>query len=289
MNAPVQQLVAIMGRGVVPTDVGVAVADDAGLTRGDGCFDATRVIRDAAGARVEFLDRHLDRFAASSAGLGLPDLDRQAWTTLIATAVEAWPVQGEAVLKLIRTRGGEHGMPSRPTELLTITALDPVAHARARAGIAVAALSRGFPADAFADAPWLLGGLKTLSYAVNAACRREAMARGADDALFVSTDGHALEGPTSALIVRVGDQLWTTPHGATGILGSITQQVIFEAAADGGVEGSERLLTLAEVADSDGAWLASSVRGVCPILTLDGRPLRHDPAWSARLAAWAGF
>lgn len=31
-----------------------------------------------------------------------------------------------------------------------------------------------------------------------------ASSRGADDALFVSTDGFALEGTTSALIVRVG-------------------------------------------------------------------------------------
>lgn len=288
MTGTPAQLVAVLGRGVVPAGSLLVGADDLGLTRGDGCFDATLVVRDAAGGRVGFLDRHLARFATSSASLGLPPLDAGAWRSLIDDAVGAWPYPGEAVLKLIRTRGGEHGGVG-PTELLTITALDPEAQAAARRGIAVAALSRGYPSDAFAGAPWLLGGVKTLSYGVNAAARREAAARGADDALFVSSDGFALEGPTSALIVRFGDGLVTTPRGATGILASITQQVIFEHAQEEGVATADRLLRLAEVAGSDGGWLVSSVRGVCPIVALDGRALPADAAWTARLAGWAGF
>ena len=45
------------------------------------------------------------------------------------------------------------------------------------------------------DAPWLLGGAKTLSYAVNMASQRWAQSIGAQDVLWVSADGFALEAP----------------------------------------------------------------------------------------------
>ncbi len=53
-------------------------------------------------------------------------------------------------------------------------------------------LDRGYRHDAERTSPWLLAGAKTLSYAVNRAMLREAARRGADDAIFVSSDGYVL-------------------------------------------------------------------------------------------------
>src|SRR5690625_3744673 len=66
----------------------------------------------------------------------------------------------------------------------------------------VVTLDRGLASTVVDTSPWLLPGAKTLSYAVNMAATREAVRRGAEDVLFVSTDGYALEGPTSTLLVR---------------------------------------------------------------------------------------
>ena len=41
---PVAQVVAVMGRGVVAPQTPLMLADDLGFTRGDGCFDAVRVV-----------------------------------------------------------------------------------------------------------------------------------------------------------------------------------------------------------------------------------------------------
>ena len=275
-----------MGRGVVPRDTPLLVADDLGFSRGDGCFDALRVVRDEGGLRVDHLDRHLARFARSAAALELPPPDDGAWRELIDTALDAWPHRGEAVLKLILTRGSEHAG-TGVTALLTITTA-PDATA-ARTGVTGITLSRGFAADAFAAAPWLLGGVKTLSYAVNVAAKREAARRGVDEVVFTSSDGFLLEGPTAGLLVAADDQLWTTPTAATGVLPSVTVDVIMATARAEGVGTREALFRVDELVDAQGVWVVSAIRGVLPLVELDGVPLPHDPAITAHLAAAAGF
>lgn len=283
-----EQLVAVAGRGVVDAGTLVVDADDLGLTRGDGVFDATRVVTSSDGiAVVEHLEEHLARLNNSVVGLGDQPSDLDVWRDLVAQALDAWRVPGEAILKLMYTRGGE-STPASPVLLLTITQATDAMLAQ-RQGITVALLSRGMASDAFADAPWLLGGVKTLSYAVNKASLREAARRGCDDVLFVSSDGYLLEGPSSSLLVMLDDALVTTPTGATGILDSITQKTCFAAAQADGVPTEYRLLRPSDLERAQGVWLLSSIRGAAPVTAVDGTALPHDAQLSARVARWCGF
>lgn len=283
-----EQLVAVAGRGVVDAGTLVVDADDLGLTRGDGVFDATRVVTSSDGiAVVEHLEEHLARLNNSVVGLGDQPSDLDVWRDLVAQALDAWRVPGEAILKLMYTRGGE-STPASPVLLLTITQATDAMLAQ-RQGITVALLSRGMASDAFADAPWLLGGVKTLSYATNMAASREAALRGADDVLFTSTDGFCLEGPTSSLLVLRKDVLNTTPIQGTGVLASITQAQVFREATEAGWATRERLMRPGKLLDAQGVWLASSARGVVPVLELDGRELRHDPELTRQVNEFAGF
>ena len=72
-----QQVVAVLGRGVVPPHEPVAPAADAGLTRGDGCFEGVRV----ADGHLGELDRHLARMGRSASALEIP-FDSAAWMAL---------------------------------------------------------------------------------------------------------------------------------------------------------------------------------------------------------------
>lgn len=281
-----EQLVAVLGRGVVAPDTPLLIADDLGFTRGDGCFDAARLVVAGGTKRVDHLDRHLARFARSSALLELPAPELDAWRALIDEAVAAWDVPGEAVVKLLRTRGPER-RGGQLTELLTITVAADAS--RARQGVRAITLNRGYASDAFLDSPWLLGGVKTLSYAVNVAAKREAARRGADEVVFVSSDGFLLEGPTTGLLVAADDQLWTTPIEGTGVLASVTIEAILDQAAQAGVGVRRALFRPEDLPTAEGAWVVSAVRGVLPLLELDGVALPHDPAVTARLAAAAGF
>jgi len=273
------QLVAVLHEGVVETSAGVATGDDAGLVRGDGCFDATLI--DASG-RVWDLDEHLERLLHSCALLHLPAPDLGAWRTLIDEAVAAWS-GGEAALKLVTTRGPEHG--GEPTNFCTITALTPTMIDQ-REGVSVVTLDRGYSSTTFDGKPWLLGGAKTLSYAIHTAARREAAARGADDVVFTTSDGFVLEAPTAAVVWRVGERYFSTPTGGTGILDSISRRKVFTGLGD---RAGFALGTPEDLMRSDGVWLLSSVRGTAPVLSLNGAAVAHDADATRRVRDLNGF
>ena len=262
-------------------------AFDLGLTRGDGCFDAMRVeVGDHGSVHVDHLDAHLDRLVRSAKALDLPPVDLDAWRALVGEALAAWTRPGEAVLRVLLSRGSEWSPAHEPSGVLTIAPLPDSSRAQ-RSGISVITLSLGRRAELGGETGWLLGGVKTLSYAVNMAATREAVRRGADDALFVSTEGLALEGPRSALIWRQGDRLLTTTVDGTGILASVTQASIFAEADGDGVPTGDDLIEARRLPATDGAWLVSSGRLVAPILTLDGEDMPLDPTWTERLTRWA--
>ena len=105
----------------------------------------------------------------------------------------------------------------------------------------------------------------------------------------MSSDGFALEGPTASLLWVSDGVLHTTPTGDTGILASVTVDLLREWAAAEDVRFVPELITIDALRNVTGAWLASSVRGVCPIATLDGQPLNVSDEWTDRLASAAGF
>jgi 4-amino-4-deoxychorismate lyase len=276
-----------MGHGVVPSDSRVLTAFDLGATRGDGCFDVCRVLVTAQGKRVDHFDAHLKRFGESMRIMDLP-VNLNAWKTLIIDAVNAWDYPGEAVLKMVMTRGPEYGHQQIPTGFVTIVPL-PETTLKFRNGITAITLNRGYISLGFSDSPWLLGGAKTISYAISQAAKREAAKRGADDAIFVSADGCLLEGPTCGLILAMDDQLWTTPDEGTGILRSITVDAILTEAESGGVPVNRALFTVDDLPNLQGLWMVSAIRGVAPVLQVNGIPLPHEPGLTAKLSSSAGF
>ncbi|HEX2902035.1 MAG TPA: aminodeoxychorismate lyase [Jatrophihabitans sp.] len=284
-----QGVVAVLGLGPVPPGTPVLAADDLGLTRGDGCFEATRVVTDDRGRhRIDHLDAHLDRFDHSCAGLDLPPIDRSAWQQLIADALAQWRLPGEAMLRLMLTRGRESSPAGPVTGVLTLLPLAAETR-RQRDGIDLVTLDRGLPSSGYQQARWLLGGVKTLSYAVNVAALREARRRGAQDVLFVSSDGFVLEAPTSTAVWLSGGSLHTPPVDGAGVLASITQQALFQAASRAGWATSYSRATVPELHAADGLWLVSSGRGVAPVRTLDGTAVEGKPDVTEQLRELAGF
>jgi 4-amino-4-deoxychorismate lyase len=237
---------------------------DLSATRGDGIFEALS----ATGGRAHAVDHHLRRFASSAAKLDLPAPDPAAWLAAIEAVLAELDDVPEAIVKTVMTRGIEGDPDARPTGWVYAWPAPDYSVARTR-GIAVVMLDRGYRHDVEQTAPWLLAGAKTLSYAVNRSVVREAARRGADDVIFVSSDGFVLEGPTSSVLFWRGNSL-LTPGTGLGILDGTTQGDLFEWARGRGMQTGFELLTPAELVKADALWLVSSGRQAAPIRAVDG-------------------
>jgi 4-amino-4-deoxychorismate lyase len=280
-------VLAVLGRGLVDPSTPVVRADDAGLTRGDGCFEGCRLITEPDGtSRVAKLDAHLARMARSAGALDIP-FDEGAWRALVDDAASAWRAPGEAAFKLVLTRGSMPG--GEPTGFIWVTALSADFARQRREGLRVITLPRGVDADVFAEAPWLLGGVKTLSYAINMAAAREGQRRGMDDIVFVDADGTVLEAPTATVTWCTGRTLHTTDPRRTGILAGTTQELLFAAAADQGWRTEYTLGTVDDLHAADAVWLVSSTRGPVDVVELDGKTRERVPELDAEVRRLAGF
>jgi 4-amino-4-deoxychorismate lyase len=260
------QRVAVWRQGAVATvepDEPVVTAFDQGLGRGDGVFESVLV----TGGTTPHLDAHLARLHRSARIMALPDPGDDAVRALVDAVVADWPADVDGACRVFLTRGlGEE----EPPTLLALLAAVPAETLRQRAeGIAVVSLSLGVPADLRASAPWLLGGAKTLSYAVNMAALRHAHGLGADDVVFTSLEGRLLEGPTSTVVWAAGGRLHTPPV-ETGILAGTTQARLFACAEDDGWPTSVTPGTVADLHAADAVWLLSGIRGAATVTRLDG-------------------
>ena len=265
------RIVVVPGLGVLPADAAVLRADDRGVLNGDGVFETVHVRH----GRPWLLDAHLDRMARSA---GLLDLDlppRPVLAALAAQACAAGPAEAEAALRLVCTRGPVGGP---PTAYATRSPVPADVVRERREGVRVRTASLGVTATGRAGLPWLLAGAKSLSYATNQAARRWAVANDADDVLWTSTDGYALEAPTANLVWLAGDTLCTVPAADTGILAGTTVAWLLDQAGSLGRRAAERMITPAQLGRTDGVWLVSSLRGLAEVRTLDGHrlpPSRH--------------
>jgi len=267
---------------------------DLGVTRGDGIFETML----AVGGTVRKMQAHLDRLAGSAHALDLDIPGQDVWQRAIAGAVARHragnpPSDADAdelVVKLVVTRGVE-GAPT-PTAWVQVSPAGAVGRRQRETGIDVILLDRGYDSDVAERAPWLLLGAKTLSYAVNMAALRHAHKQGADDVIFVSSDGRVLEGPTSTVLlahVEKSDdgtavKRLITPQLDSGILPGTSQGALFAAAKAAGWELGYGPLEPRDLLDADAVWLISSVRLLAPVNRIDGKEI-GTPALQKELTA----
>jgi branched-chain amino acid aminotransferase len=249
-----------------PEDARVSVFDH-GILVGDGVFETIKAVRGQAFA----LTRHLDRLAASAAGLGLPEPDLDAIRQGTLDVLAGAPQWDLARIRITYTSGE-----------------GPLGSDRGTSGstaIVAVAEQRPFPATGDVSVvPWprnergALSGLKTTSYGDNAKALAYAHERGGAEAIFGNLAGDLCEGTGSNVFVVRGGRLITPPL-SSGCLAGITRALVLEW-----VGGEEIDVPLEEFASAEEAFLTSTTRDVQPIRAVDGTVLPAAPGPVTRKA-----
>jgi len=256
---------AVTGRGLVDPEEPVLRADDEALARGRAVFETLRVY-DGVPFR---LHEHLERLTRSAASVGILQPDVRELDRLVALSLEAAGC-ADGVLRLYWTPGSADGT-GAPMGMALVSALPAWVEPARERGQRLASLE--VPRR---DTSWLLAGTKSTSYAVNIAAEQEAKRRGADDALFVDSDGVVLEGPVTNIWWRSGQTLFT-PSLELGILAGETRAVLVELAPEVGCSVDEGAFPLTALLAADEAFTSSSVREVMPVVGIDETPYPRGP------------
>jgi branched-chain amino acid aminotransferase len=237
---------------------------DRGFTLADGLFETMRV----HGGVVFRLDRHLSRLSGGLRTLDIPDPpELRSW---LAGAVAQAGV-AEASIRLTVTRGaGPAGLTppadAHPTVVIAVNPMPAFPAAVYEQGLkAKIASGRRNPRA-------MSAGLKTISYTDSILAWMEAQRAGADEAIFLDTDGHCSEATASNLFI-VSRGTLRTPSVTCAALPGITRAAVIELAGRAGLPAREEAFAVEDLLAADEVFLTSSLRGIAPVTVVDGRPI----------------
>jgi branched-chain amino acid aminotransferase len=242
---------------------------DRGLALGDGLFETIRV----AGGVPQQVRHHLARLRRGAEQLGIiPPFD-DAEILAAFTQTLAANALNDAVLRLTLTRGvGPRGVAppadARPTLLITAAAWVAPSHALS------AIICQSTRRNEFSP----LVAIKSLNYLDNIIARREALRRGAEDAILLNTQGHVAEA-TAANLFLLKNGKWLTPPVTDGALPGV-----FRARALAGNAACEARISPDDLRAAEGLCFGNALSVLC-VSRLDGQEIQTDPAAITELRA----
>ena len=198
----------------------------------------------------------------------------------------AWPMSRRVIGVLIReiarrnrvrdgfiylqiTRGvarRDHPFPKDSESSLVLTArrLPPLNKEELRNGVGVITIS---------DIRWKRHDIKSVALLPNILGMLQAREAGACEAWMVNDEGMVTEGTLSNAWFITEDGKLVTHNASHAILNGITRLTVLEAAAEAGVEFSERPFSVDEALQAKEAFVTSSTSHVRAVTSIDGKPV----------------
>lgn len=245
----------------MPLEQATVSVEDRGYQFGDGVYEVIRTYR---GAPFQ-VEAHFARLARSARAieLSMPYSNRE-WNELVAEGLKrAGFAESKVYIQL--TRGvapRDHAFPaeSRPTVVMTVRELQPLAQAVCDAGVAAITLD---------DIRWGRCDIKSVNLLANVLARQRAKEAGVFEAIFV-LDGVVTEGSVSNVLVVRHGTLATAPEGAR-ILSGVTRSLVLDLARKERLPVEERAVSLEELRHADEVFLCGTTVEVLPVVRIDGR------------------
>lgn len=254
----------IAGR-VVPWAEARVPVEDRGLQFGESLYEVLPV----TAGRPRLLEAHAARLARGADELGLesgaPDaaaLDEIADELIRREEVD----EGLVYIQLTGGTAPREHAPATPPQPALLAYLRPHHFPRA------ADVERGLRAVTVPDLRWGRCDLKTTMLLPAVLAKREAAARGADEAIFVAPDGAVREGASTSLMAVLEGAI-VTPEASAHLLPGTMSALVREAADRTGFEFVSRRIEVGQLADADELLLSATSKLVLPVLALDSRPV----------------
>ncbi len=272
-------------------------AFDRGFQLGDGVFETLR----ARAGRVTEFDAHLARLHRSADGLEIElpaDVDDRIATGIDALlAAEGLTVsEADASVRITVSRGAYLTRGVLPVgERVPATVVVQVWPVVEAPGYDLERGLRLVTSRVRRDPQDPLASVKTTSRAEYVYARLEARRAGADDAVFLTIDGHLSESTSANLfLVRRsnvdgepgeegsdgdaelagdGDLELATPSLDCAILPGTTRSWLLDWAGSVSLRPIETQLVPADLSDAREAFLSSSVAGILPVTSFDGQAI----------------
>jgi D-alanine transaminase len=273
-----QDLIWLNGE-ILPMSEARLSVEDRGFQFADGVYEVIRLYD----GRPFTLREHLDRLERSAEGISLTvPLDQQKLISEIERFLgRANPGEGMVYLQL--TRGvapRNHVFPdhAKPTLLFYTRPLPKLAEPGQCPGVRLASVN---------DERWSRCWVKAIALLPNVLAKNQAVAAGADEAVFV-TDGVVTECSASNLFMVSGGAVLTHPVGSR-VLPGITRSVLLSVAKELGIEVRERQVRLDDARSADEVFITSTTREVHWSREWDGTPIGNGSCGSITLALHWGL
>jgi len=238
---------------------------DRALTHGLGLYETLKLV---AGVPV-FFEEHVARLDLGLEELGLDrPCSRPELAAQICRLSEAGEVP-DGACRILVTAGPPEGRPALLIQTDRRAFPQRPLHVISYRGVRVRAQ------------------LKAMTVMQSYLAQRAAKAAGADDAILVDDEGHIFEGATSNMFLARGGGL-VTPPAEGAILPGVLRAKVEQLAGDHGIPVVEAFARVTDLRPADGMLLTSSVRGIVPVGSVDGRELLVDQALVERLRALVG-
>lgn len=237
---------------IIPMSEARIGVEDRGFQFADGVYEVIRVYN----GKTFTLDPHLERLERSAAGIDLTvPLDRSPLRNEIGKLIAKSGVR-DGMIYLQLTRGvapRNHLFPrqAKPTLLFYARPLPP-AHLPGE--------GEGAKLIAVNDDRWRRCWIKSIALLPNVLAKNNAVAAGADEAVFIDS-GVVTEGSSTNLFAVIGQKLVTHPVGSK-VLPGITRAVLLECAATMGIEVDERGFVEEEGIRASELFITSTTREV---------------------------
>ncbi len=238
--------------------------EDRGFQFGDSIYEVVA----AYGGKPFLLDRHLVRFRQSAAAIRLAfDFDGGLLERMVAEGLRRIGPR-DAMVYLQLTRGvapRTHLFPVNvsPTVVMTVRDLPRLtAEQQARGARIMTAV----------DTRWTRCHIKAVTLLPNLLARNEAVAKGFDDALFVTSEG-AVRECTAANVFLVREGALFMPPRDESVLHGVTQGFVLVCAESIGLPVREGPFDLETLRSADEVFLSSTTTEVWGITFVDGEPI----------------